>query len=387
MRIFTFLLLLWSAAACHAQRWEIGLFRASQIKSVVLKPRLQPSKVLLRPGLQLYPDSSQFIHLEAENGQVRIKLAGRNWGLYREIRCIAKAGGVHNLKPVQPDFPDWTYAGTLVIKAKQNELHIVNWVEERDYLAGVLKGETGRGKASSFYEAMAVVARTYAYYYKGRHRKEGFDLCDQHHCQVYKGFSPYNAWFDAVQRSEGLVIHTSEGQFAEAVFHANCGGQTSDAAWVWKNSIPNCTPVNDPFCFVGKGSRWNISIDKRSFLNKTQLSESDWEKALQMQDSGTAMCYGGERFASIQFGGKNQNPVQWRSRLNLKSAWFDVHMDSDSVYFSGNGFGHGVGMCQEGAMEMAVQGCGMEEILQFYFRGIRLVYLPDRRKDQGFNRY
>jgi stage II sporulation protein D len=64
--------------------------------------------------------------------------------------------------------------------------------------------------------------------------------------------------------------------------------------------------------------------------------------------------------------------------LNLKSDWFDISCTGDSVFINGKGFGHGVGLCQEGAIEMAKQGCNEEEIIQYYFRN---VIINERKKN------
>ena len=62
-----------------------------------------------------------------------------------------------------------------------------------------------------------------------------------------------------------------------------------------------------------------------------------------------------------------------REYFKLKSAWFDVRVVGDNVQLEGRGYGHGIGLCQEGAMRMAVEGKTVEEIVAFYLSGVRVV--------------
>ncbi len=62
-----------------------------------------------------------------------------------------------------------------------------------------------------------------------------------------------------------------------------------------------------------------------------------------------------------------------RRHFRLKSTWFDVHLEGGYVVLDGHGFGHGVGLCQEGAMNMAKHNYSYAQIMQFYFSNVHLI--------------
>jgi stage II sporulation protein D len=72
-----------------------------------------------------------------------------------------------------------------------------------------------------------------------------------------------------------------------------------------------------------------------------------------------------------------------RSELDLRSTFFSVSVNGDSVLLSGRGYGHGVGLCQEGAMVMSVKGFTFEDIIRFYYPGVRLIRIQDARKTEN----
>jgi stage II sporulation protein D len=74
-----------------------------------------------------------------------------------------------------------------------------------------------------------------------------------------------------------------------------------------------------------------------------------------------------------------------RNELDLRSAWFSVKAVGDSLRLSGRGYGHGVGLCQEGAIVMASQGIGYEDIITFYYPGVKLMKITDVKKRREDN--
>lgn len=385
-RLFFLLLWCFSIAKLGAQAFEIGLFRASEIQKLSVLPSLGRSEWIFDGWLKYAPLKDDGITLNAEGNKVRVMQRGQSLGRYSKVECRPFEQGSNILKPLKPDYPEWAYRGKLKFTAVGGNFKIINIVEEVDYLAGVLRGETGKDKAPAFYEAMAIMARTYACYYGKRHKADGFDLCDQTHCQVYKGFYNYKPWFDAAEATRNLVMKDSEGRCAEAVFHANCGGETALASSVWKNDIKGCERVLDPFCLQSKGAVWEKRIEKAEFMRKAELNENQWQELKMQSDSISLYCYpDGSRPSTIYFGGIKVNPVRLREKFGLRSAWFDMEIQDEAVYLTGRGFGHGVGLCQEGAMEMGRYGCGAEEILNHYFKGIEIV--PLRISPNTTNRF
>jgi stage II sporulation protein D len=68
-----------------------------------------------------------------------------------------------------------------------------------------------------------------------------------------------------------------------------------------------------------------------------------------------------------------------RTDLELRSTFFTMEVKNDSILIHGKGYGHGVGMSQEGAMEMAKQGYSFSDILRFYFYNVKIIEMADAR--------
>ena len=235
------------------------------------------------------------------------------------------------------------------------------------------------------YEVQAVVARTYAVAQLGRHRSEGFDFCDGTHCQVYEPGRRRTSRFAAaaeaaVRRTSGQIL-TFDGRAAEALFHADCGGHTTSAAAVWGGTaVPYLHPIVDN---VPEGAHrgWRVhaaSAELRAALNAdprtsvgTRLAAID---VVSRDDSGRAasVAVRGERSAIVK--GDLLRSVVNRSLRGrgLQSTLFSVTRQGDAYIFEGTGFGHGVGLCQRGAMARARRGETTREILSTYYPGARI---------------
>lgn len=366
--IYVFILL---CNLIQAQQLRIGLFRASELKKL--------SMLNSAGELSLQADFFQFTFFENQDftisavGNDLIIDAGiQRLGKFRKLKFDPLNKQVIKIDCINPDLKELTYTGAFEITSVKGEIKLINITDESNYLCGVLKGESGINKPKSFYDAMAVVSRTYMKFYDGRHAKEGFSICDQTHCQVYKGYSFYQPWLDAVMTTDGIVLKNPDlNGYAEAVFHSNCGGMTASAKTVWKNDISVCEVTMDSFCINGKHAIWEKTISMDHFNSTIGIS-----KDMANHDSlcrFIEFCHTGERPQEFKFGNLVVSAVKMRSMFLLRSAWFDVECLTDSVLFSGKGYGHGVGMCQEGAIEMAKQNKDFITILKYYFKRVAIV--------------
>lgn len=251
-------------------------------------------------------------------------------------------------------------------------LMIVNLVDLNNYLSGVVESEGGPGKDLEYYKVQAVMSRTYALKYSNRHIKEGFDLCDRVHCQAYHHMLKYTPIIDsAVYQTNGIVMMDKQDEMLDGYFHANCGGQTAEAEMIWNKSIPYLNSFKDTFCIYTKQAIW----EKR-------ISQYKWQKFLisQYNYPYTDSLYGSLIFTfnQPQRMAFFQNPTlgiplrDIREEFGLKSTYFSCYPDGNDIVIRGKGFGHGVGLCQEGAMKMAKYGYKYQQIAQYYFPNIFL---------------
>jgi stage II sporulation protein D len=235
--------------------------------------------------------------------------------------------------------------------------------------------------AERLFEVQAIIARTYAAANAGRHAKDGFDLCSTTHCQLYEPArlktSRWAAYaHEAVRRTTGMLIWFGD-QPAHAVFHADCGGHTSDAAAVWGGpAVPYL--VGAPDDCAGDHSEWTfetsatalhaaLNADARTnvgaSLEAVEISGRDPAGRAELVTLRGARTFvvRGEVFRDAvgrTFGAKS-----------LKSTLFSVKRVGERFVFSGRGFGHGVGLCQAGALTRIRTGASPKDVVLHYFPG------------------
>ena len=154
-----------------------------------------------------------------------------------------------------------------------------------------------------------------------------------------------------------------------AAYHSNCGGETEAAQNAWQNDLPYLTPVIDPYC--------------------THLPNAGWQKTIPLDDWITYLVKNGfvlnpDVVMDFSFQQLRRTPVyevnnftipvrKIRNDWQLRSSFFSIAVEDDNVVFRGRGYGHGVGLCQEGAMEMGRRGFKYGEIISFYYKYVNLV--------------
>jgi stage II sporulation protein D len=272
-----------------------------------------------------------------------------------------------------------SYRGRLFLKASGDSLLLVNEVGLDEYLYGVLPGEVGSGWPLEALKAQAVAARTYALFRAGDTASKLYDLDDSTRSQVYFGRSKEaRKTSQAVDETSGLIL-TWHGAPAETFFHANCGGHTADAAQVWGSHLPYLSGVEDSFCDTGPHFAWHSEIDHDRLLRilaKAGLKLRDFDSIEAGDRDASGRC------RQVVFKGDGP-PVSmgaqaFRVALGpdlLRSTNFQASRHGDTHHFEGRGWGHGVGLCQEGAYAMAKAGYRFGEILVHYFPGTKVKRL------------
>jgi stage II sporulation protein D len=231
-------------------------------------------------------------------------------------------------------------------------------------------------------DVQAVVSRTYAVANLGRHRAEGFDLCDGTHCQLYR--RPLRTEHDndlaarAVAHTHGQLI-TFGGRPIQAVFHSSCGGHTAAAEDVWNGAaVSYLRPVPDWFCSRGHEVRWEFTTDEqqiRRALNadgRTAMGgRLDRIDIVQRDAAGRAalIAVAGTRKPMVRAEEFRSVMRQAFGPKSIQSTWFTVTRSGDQFRFTGVGYGHGVGLCQAGAALRAQAGQTPATILAHYYPG------------------
>jgi stage II sporulation protein D len=272
-----------------------------------------------------------------------------------------------------PQVKERKYKDDIEITVGTNGLTIVNLVDINNYLSGVVESEGGGGKDLEYYKVQALMSRTYAYKYRKKHEKDGFDLCDRTHCQAYHYQLRFTPLIDsAVRQTIGKLMIDEKGQLVDAYFHANCGGQTSEPDYVWNSKVPYLNAFKDTFCIYTKQATW----EKR-------VPQADWREFLvakynyPIEDSVLGpMIYTfnqPERYAFYQYPWLGIPLRDLREQFKLKSTFFTSYPEGTDVVLRGRGYGHGVGLCQEGAMKMAKYKYNYIQIALYYFPGVTII--------------
>jgi stage II sporulation protein D len=236
-------------------------------------------------------------------------------------------------------------------------------------------------------EVQSVIARTYAVAKLGRHRADGFDLCDSTHCQLYQPARRASSRFAAAamraaSRTASMVL-TYDSQPIEALFHADCGGMTASAAAVWGgNHVPYLLAADDDLP-EPTHRPWRVTANRdqlRAALNadpRTSVGRRLESITVATRDaSGRAagLSVRGERTVTVR--GDVLRAVINRALGDraLLSTLFTIQTKGSDYVFTGTGFGHGVGLCQRGAATRLRRGERMEDVLELYYPGTRLAH-------------
>ncbi len=283
-----------------------------------------------------------------------------------------------SIRPVNPSMAKAYYHGSLDLSVKFERINIINFLSEDLYLAGVVEAESGTIAPYVYYKAQAIICRTYLYGNIHRHSDEGFHLCDEVHCQVYKGRLTSDASiFDAVTATSGKVITYEDSGLITAAFHSNCGGQTVNSEAVWLIHRHYLRSVKDPYCRERHNAIWQTRLDiKKWEAYLVSLGLDSANKPADYQDFAYRQY---DRNVLYRVNGFEIPFIKLRSDWNFKSAYFDVEVPNpgQELVIRGRGYGHGVGLCQEGAMEMAARGYNFIEILQFYYTNVKVTDIDD----------
>lgn len=288
-----------------------------------------------------------------------------------------------------PKYKERKYQDEFEITKSKGVLKIVNHVSEANYLAGVIESEGGAYKPLEYYKVQAVLSRTYISRNHKRHRKDGFQVCDDVHCQAYHNMLRYTDTIrTAVESTKGEVVVDSNGRMTEGFFHANCGGQTSPSEFVWNKQISYLKSVKDTFCIHTRQAKWTKKIHKtawKEFLVEQYgfpVNDTNYQHLLYEFDQPERKAF----YHHAQLG----IPLRdLRTKFKLKSTFFSCKLEGDYVVLSGRGYGHAVGMCQEGTMKMARSGLKYQQIIQFYFTGVRIInrdeleFFEDHQHDEN----
>jgi len=363
---------------------RIALFYTQPLTSLALVPE-GDYRLMLDSSKSIALASGEMLFFSTADGKVRVRTATTHIGSFSSVALLSNnSKGSFKVVPTIPKlFARW-YDDNAILSCQNGKLLLVNHVELEKYIAGVVEAEAGNSAKPEFYKAQVLLARTYALGHTDKHAPEGFNLCDDVHCQAFKGRSTRNPEiFKAALATHRQVVADSTGMLIIAAFHSTCGGETANSEQVWPKAKSYLTRVTDPYCVGKRNATWEKRMLASDFTN--YLSSKGFSSSSLGIDRLTFLQ--GNRNAYYKIGRDSIAFSRIRSDLGLRSAFFSVATFEGEVVLKGKGYGHGVGMCQIGAMEMANRGMDYTAIINFYFKGVKIIsieevtnFFPDARE-------
>lgn len=302
------------------------VFDASLIFKVLLFPNREITKATVLEGSTAYV-------VEAHGNSLMVN--GSSFD-----RFVFEGRGIKKIKGLA------SFKGKLEICCRNGKLLFLNTVDLENYVAGVVATEMGKAPPEAL-KAQAVLARTWAILNRGRHGSCGYDFCNLTHCQRYGNWNS-GAW-KAAKATKGIIIVSPYDGIPQIFYHACCGGYTLLPEEVFGERVEGYKSVKCPFCKNSPFYEWTYSVPEKELLKiaPDYARMNKWEL---------------RNIVARRFG--------WNT---VKSSKFKIRKVKSKVLFKGKGLGHGVGLCQYGAIEMARKGFNFKEILKFYFPKFYLV--------------
>jgi stage II sporulation protein D len=260
--------------------------------------------------------------------------------------------------------------------------NITRTMSVEDYVRGVVAAEGSMESEPEALKALAIASRTYVLKNLGRHANEGYDFCTTTHCQRYRPADPESpamssAIVEAVEATRGEVLRDGNDLLADSYFSASCGGATANLSTLWGGTAPPyLRGVRDEYCASEPHHSWSDVISSAQMLkalntdSRTNVGERLVDvRVLRRDSSGRAELISVEGNRRITVKGWDFKIIIGRALgwNLLKSSRFEISRSASNFVFRGSGFGHGLGLCQEGAHVMAARGAGYRQILAKYF--------------------
>lgn len=368
----------------NGQDISIGIFNNKQIKKVFLETK-SGKYIVKSDKKRLYTlKNGRSLILKSTKLGISASNSKKDYGLHREIFIVGRKAGLFkrifisqkkkdniiNIKLIGPKLKTRQYDDDLYISLKKKNLKIINKPAFQEYLAGVVEAESGTKAEFEYYKNQAIICRTYALKAWEKHKEDGFNLCDGVHCQAYKGKATANEkTIKAVKKTKDLVIVDQNDKLISALFSANCGGQTNNSEDVWSSEVSYLRSRKDEYCTDQRQAFWYKTIDIQDLKGLLKENNLDIPDTMAV-DSFTFVQT--ERLKYYTINNQEIKLATIRYGLHLRSTFFNIVSNGNQLILHGRGYGHGVGMCQEGAMNMAGKGKKYDEIIKYYYKDVEI---------------
>ena len=295
--------------------------------------------------------------------------------LFRRLLFSASSAVYVNNKP---------YRGLAELSLTEKGIQVVNQLPLEEYLVGLINCEISTAWPIEAVKAQAIIARTYALNRKKSRLLSPYHLESSVIDQVYEGCLIEDSRARrAVYETEGKVL-TFGGAIIQAFYHSSCGGKTEASENIWGSSLPYLKGVECQYCLTSPtGTAWEYKLSLKEIEERLRMAGN---KLSGLYDIRPGINNSRGRLKQVVLlathNGGTISAEQFRKAVGysvIKSTRFTVKNSKNEISFSGSGNGHGVGLCQWGAKQRALDGFGCGEILSYYYPGTELKKLTDIR--------
>lgn len=362
---------------------RVKLYDTDNPNAIILTAYSESIRVILNSAFEIIVEPEEIVTIHYKLSNFSVEISNKRYPA-SEIRILNSENSLIKVK-TSGNYPRY-YHGRLDF-TKPYQLKPINTIALEDYVASVVGSEMNFTHPEAL-KVQAVISRTYALWNVGTLGKQDFDLTDHTLNQVYLGEFIEKPWFKEAAKATENEIAVFGDKIILAVFSSTCGGTTCDNESVWSgNPLPYLRGQSDnDACVNSPHFNWSFSLSIpqwKSFI-KTNYNQSNpnfivREYSLENRAKFVGFSFNNEQYKANDF---RLKMIQTFGSRSLKSLLFTVEQNVDSIIFNGKGMGHGVGLCQWGALGLAEAGWNYTDILRFYYRGIDIkpVYFDSEKK-------
>lgn len=373
-RLLTIIMLMIAVLPAHADRVKVRLFSTNSVSILNVSFDLGSYNIYGDDGtlIEDMVGEGRSVLIRPEGNRLHVSVNDDDYGTFSKVRLEAvDTACILCLNP--EGCKQRTYEGNLEVKPTAGKkMILIGDVEFETYIAGVVQSEI-YGQHSDIFRIQAIISRTWALRNIKKHAADGYNFCDNVHCQAYLNRCIRPDIMLGVIESSGETLVDSAGKLIETPFHSNSGGQTANSEDVWRTALPYLRSVADTFSFRMRQSNWVRTISADRWLNY-------FSKTHKLNTADSAVRDSLLHFSQPVRQARILGVPLTRVRLDwqLKSTFFSVTFDTlaNNVILTGHGYGHGVGLSQEGAIRMVTLGYAYDSILRHYYTGAMLYHDP-----------
>lgn len=278
---------------------------------------------------------------------------------------------------IKTDNIKFKYISNNFVRVKDEKTGNINTIPFEDYIKGVVASEMPSSFEIEALKAQAVASRSYAMYQINGSKNREYDLTNTTTNQVYKTDNELKQiWKEeypkkinkikkAIEQTSGEYL-TYNSSVINAMFFSTSTGVTENSEEIFSSALPYLRSTSSKWDESSPSYIDTYKFSINDFYNKLSLPINNKLEITEVEKTTTG------RTKKLKINGREINGRQFAKKLNLRSNYFDIIQNGDSIMITTKGFGHGVGMSQYGANGMAKEGYKYDEILKYYYKNTEL---------------